>query len=49
VNEDKAKRAAELSMNKYCSVSETLRRSGTNLQWSVIIHERSLTESSNSK
>jgi putative redox protein len=38
VDEDKAKRAAALSMNKYCSVSETLRRSGTNLQWSVIIH-----------
>jgi len=49
VDEDKAKRAAELSMNKYCSVSETLRRSGTNLQWSVIIHERSLTESSSNK
>jgi putative redox protein len=39
VDEDKAKRAAELSMNKYCSVSETLRRSGTDLQWSVIIHQ----------
>jgi len=38
VDEDKAKRAAALSMNKYCSVSETLRRSGANLQWSVIIH-----------
>ena len=38
VDEDKAKRAAELSINKYCSVSETLRRSGTNLQWSVFVH-----------
>ena len=38
VDEDKAKRAAELSINKYCSVSETLRRSGTNLQWSVLVH-----------
>lgn len=38
VDEDKAKRAVELSMNKYCSVSETLRRSGTNLQWNVIVH-----------
>lgn len=47
VDEDKAKRAVELSMNKYCSVSETLRRSGTNLQWSVIIHQPSLAESSN--
>jgi putative redox protein len=38
VDEDKAKRAAELSINKYCSVSETLRRSGTNLQWNVFVH-----------
>jgi putative redox protein len=38
VDEDKAKRAAELSINKYCSVSETLRRSGTNLQWAVFVH-----------
>jgi len=38
IDEDKAKRAAELSINKYCSVSETLRRSGTNLQWSVFVH-----------
>ena len=42
VDEDKAKRAAELSLNKYCSVTETLRRAGANLQWSVIIHKRSL-------
>ena len=39
VDEDKAKRAAELSMNKYCSVTETLRRAGTNLQWSVFVHK----------
>jgi putative redox protein len=39
VDEDKAKRAAELSMNKYCSVTETLRRSGTHLQWSVLVHK----------
>jgi putative redox protein len=40
VDEDKAKRAAELSMNKYCSVTETLRRSGANLQWSVFVHKQ---------
>lgn len=32
---DKAYRACELSMNKYCSVAETLRRGGTNLTWEV--------------
>jgi len=40
VDEDKAKRAVELSMNRYCSVSETLRRSGTDLQWSVVMHKQ---------
>ena len=39
VDEDKAKRAVELSMNKYCSVTETLRRAGTALQWSVFVHK----------
>ena len=35
VDETKAKRAAELSMMKYCSVSETLRRAGCDLTWEV--------------
>jgi putative redox protein len=35
----KATRACELSMDKYCSVAETLRRSGTNLKWEVRIVE----------
>jgi putative redox protein len=35
VDEEKAFRACELSMNKYCSVAETLRRGGTNLTWEV--------------
>ena len=38
VDEDKAKRAVELSMNKYCSVTETLRRAGTHLKWHVFVH-----------
>jgi putative redox protein len=38
VDKDKAKRAVELSMNKYCSVSETLRRAGTQLKWNVFVH-----------
>ncbi|GEO09267.1 OsmC family protein [Segetibacter aerophilus] len=32
---DKAKRACALSMDKYCSVAETLRKSGSNITWDV--------------
>ncbi len=35
---EKAERACELSMNKYCSVAETLKRSGTNLTWAVVVN-----------
>jgi putative redox protein len=31
----KARRAVELSMEKYCSVAETLRRAGCELKWDV--------------
>ncbi|MBS1745252.1 MAG: OsmC family protein [Bacteroidetes bacterium] len=31
----KAQRAVDLSMTKYCSVAETLRRAGATLTWSV--------------
>lgn len=34
----KAIRAVELSMNKYCSVAETLRRAGAELKWKVIVN-----------
>lgn len=40
VDEDKAKRAVELSMEKYCSVSATLTRSGTNLTWNTFVHQQ---------
>lgn len=33
VDPGKAERAVDLSMEKYCSVAETLRRSGTRLSW----------------
>jgi len=33
----KAKKAADLSMQKHCSVAETLRRGGTELQWNVTV------------
>ncbi len=35
IDEDKAKRACELSMEKYCSVAETIRRAGGNITWEV--------------
>jgi len=38
IDYDKAYRACELSMNKYCSVAETLRRGGTNLTWEVRVN-----------
>jgi len=38
IDYDKAYRACELSMNKYCSVAETLRRGGTNLTWEVKVN-----------
>jgi len=37
IDEEKAARACELSMNKYCSVAETLKLSGTNLTWEVLV------------
>lgn len=33
IDPDKAARAVELSMNKYCSVAETLRGAGAELTW----------------
>lgn len=35
LDQDKAKRAAQLSMDKYCSVAETMRRAGTEISWEV--------------
>ncbi|MFT4022144.1 MAG: OsmC family protein [Flavihumibacter sp.] len=35
VDADKAQRAVQLSMDKYCSVAETLRRAGTTISWEV--------------
>ena len=34
---DKAKRAADLSIEKYCSVAETLRRAGTGITYTIDI------------
>jgi putative redox protein len=34
----KARRACELSMEKYCSVAETLRRAGCRVAWDLELH-----------
>lgn len=39
IDPDKATRAVELSMDKYCSVAETLRQGGTTLNWAVEVHQ----------
>jgi putative redox protein len=38
VDPDKAARAVELSMTKYCSVAETLRRAGGDLTWETKVN-----------
>ncbi len=40
INQEKAKKAAALSIEKYCSVAETLRRSGTEITWNVKVINR---------
>lgn len=37
IDPDKARKACELSMEKYCSVAETLRRAGAQITWEVKI------------
>ena len=38
VDRDKAEKAVALSMEKYCSVSETLKRAGATMSWKVVIN-----------
>ena len=43
IDREKAKKAAALSIEKYCSVAETLRRGGTEITWQVhVINSESL-------
>lgn len=39
IDKEKAERACELSMNKYCSVADTLRKGGTKLTWEVVVKQ----------
>lgn len=43
VEPGKAVRAVQLSMEKYCSVAETLRRAGATITWEVMINETIVT------
>lgn len=39
IDMEKAKYAAALSIDKYCSVAETLRRAGCEISWDVVLDE----------
>jgi len=39
IDTEKAERAAALSMQKYCSVAETLRRGGTSITWNIKVNK----------
>jgi putative redox protein len=39
IDPEKAKKAVALSMDKHCSVAETLRRGGTSITWKVEVTE----------
>ena len=43
VDPAKAARAVELSISKYCSVAETLRRAGATISWEVMVNETIVT------
>ena len=38
IDKDKADKAAELSIGKYCSVAATLEKAGANIKWRVFVH-----------
>lgn len=39
IDEDKAAKAVELSVNKYCSVAATLKKAGATIKWKVFVHQ----------
>ena len=38
IDKEKAERACQLSMDKYCSVAATLKNGGTDLSWELVIN-----------
>jgi putative redox protein len=43
IDPGKASRAVELSISKYCSVAETLRKAGATITWEVMVNETIVT------
>lgn len=41
IDKDKAVKAAELSIDKYCSVAATLNKAGAKIKWQVFVHHAS--------
>lgn len=39
IDKEKAERAVLLSMERYCSVAETLRRGGTEITWTTLVNQ----------
>ena len=42
IDEQKAKRAVELSMEKYCSVEKTLRLAGAKIDYKIFVNEKEI-------
>ena len=40
IDPDKARKACELSVDKYCSVAKTLRLAGANINWTVTVNNQ---------
>ncbi len=39
IDDDKANKAVDLSLNKYCSVAATLGKAGADIKWKTIVHK----------
>jgi putative redox protein len=42
IDPEKAKRAIEMSINTYCSASETLRKAGAGISWEAVVNGESV-------
>jgi putative redox protein len=40
IDREKVEKACALSMDKYCSVAKTLRTSGSDIKWKVIVNNQ---------
>jgi putative redox protein len=42
IDPEKAKRAVQLSMEKYCSVSQTLEKAGAKISWEIVLNGKQI-------